>query len=399
LRFGRTKSRLFCGLNADMPRPLVSVMIATRDRAPELRRTLELVQQQQYESLEIVVIDDGSREPVEPLVREFFPLAEVIRHEDSQGQCQRRNEGFSFSKGEFILHLDDDCCFTRPQDLDVAVAYLAERPSAGAVVFDLYNGPVLPDGLPPSDSMPGCVRSFVGAAILFRADAIRQTAGYRPFYRADGEEDELALQLLGRGWQILYCPFILAHHRLSALNRNSPGSWRRKLGNDIWTVVLHLPARRLPVEIGWKLVVAAWDAVRLLRFAAFCQGVWRCLLGLRRAWRLRSPFSPVALRRYDALRLRSVLTESEFDNPPTWSMSDFRGWWLCWHNRARNASLWEGKGDKGSSNIVRYAHEHSVTRRPRRGTARPATAAAEAPRGTRIRTALPNPSDVRRHDQ
>jgi GT2 family glycosyltransferase len=335
-------------------------MIATRDRAPELRRTLELVRQQHYDSLEIVVIDDGSREPVEPVVRELFPQAVVVRHEDSQGQCQRRNEGFAVSKGEFILQLDDDCCLACAQDLDAAATYLAERPTAGAVVFDLYNGAVLPDGLPPSNAMPGCVRSFVGAAILFRTDAIRQTAGYRTFYQAQGEEDELALQLLGRGWQILYCPWILAHHRLSALNRNSLATWRRGLGNDIWTLVLHLPARRLPVEIGWKLVVAAWDALRLLRFATFCQGVWRCLLGLRRAWRLRSVFSPVALRRYDALRLRSVLTESEFDNPPAKSLGDFSGWWSRWRNRARNASRWEDKTDMGSSSIVRYAHEFPV---------------------------------------
>lgn len=340
-----------------MLQPLVSVMIATRDRAPELRRTLELVRRQEYEALEVVVIDDGSREPVAPLVRDFFPRAVVIRHEDSQGQCKRRNEGFAISKGEYILHLDDDCCFVRPGDLDAAVRYLTERPAAGAVLFDLYNGPVLPDGLAPSSAMPGCVRSFVGAAILFRTDAIRQTAGYRTFYLAQGEEDELALQLLGKGWRILHCPWILAHHRLSTLNRNSLSSWQRALGNDIWTLVLHFPLRRLPIEVAWKLVVAGWDSIRLVRFAAFIKGMWRCLLGLLLAWRLREPFSTLALRRFDALRLRSKLTETEFDDPPVTSLSDVGTWWHRWRNRARNASLWEAAGDKGSSNIVRYAHE------------------------------------------
>ena len=281
------ESRVDCLRDGELgpAEPLVTVMIATRDRAPELQRTLELLRQQQYEPLEIVVVDDGSRGEMEPVVRKLWPQATVIRHDESRGQCQRRNDGFAASQGEFILQLDDDCCFTKPGDLGAAVQYLAERPAAGAVVFDLYNGSVLPDTLRPSSAKAGCVGSFVGAAILFRADAVRQTAGYRAFYQAQGEEGELALQLIAKGWQILYCPSILAHHRLSAMNRNSLATWRRGLGNDIWTLVLHMPARRLLVEVGWRLLVGVWDAVRLVWFGTFCQGVWRCLLGLPQVWR------------------------------------------------------------------------------------------------------------------
>ena len=341
----------------DADPPLVSVMIATRDRAPELRATLELLRHQTYEAIEIVVIDDGSKEPVEAVVRAFYPDARVIRHEESRGQCERRNEGFAAARGEFILHLDDDCCFTKPNDLAEGVHSLIARPTAGAVVFDLYNGPTLPEELDPSRANAGCVRSFVGAAVLFRTEAIRQTAGYRTFYQAQGEEDELALQLLSKGWCIFYCPWILAHHRLSSLNRNSLATWGRGVGNEIWSRILHLPVRRLPAEIGWKVAVAFGDAIRLLRYRAFFQAIWRCVLGLKRVWRLREPLSPLALRRYDALRLRSVLTEAEFADPPTVSAADCLGFWRRWRNRARDSSFWEGgPSGRGESNIARYAH-------------------------------------------
>ncbi len=339
-------------------RPLVTVMIATRDRAPELKRTLELLKEQQYAPLEIVVVDDGSKEVMEPVVRTLWPNAIVIRHEDSQGQCQRRNEGFAASHGEFILQLDDDCCLTKPGDLQVAVQYLSKRPKAAAVIFDLFNGPVMPDGLLPSSAVPGCVLSFVGAAILFRATAARGTAGYRSFFQGQREEEELALQLLSTGWQILYCPIILAHHRLSELNRDSLGGWRRGIRNDIWTRALHMPGHRLPIELGWTLVVGIWDMVRLARFRAFCDAIWTCVLGLRRVWRLRQPFPPMALRRYDALRLRSVLAEADFEHPPGISIIDLRRWWSRWRRRARDRSSWENGGPgTGSSHTVRYSHE------------------------------------------
>jgi GT2 family glycosyltransferase len=332
-------------------------MIATRDRGPELRVTLDLLRRQQYQPIEIVVIDDGSKQPIESVVRALWPDAVVIRQDVSQGMCRTRNTGFAASHGEFILQLDDDCCLTQPGDLEHSVRQLVERPAAGAAIFDLYNGAVLPDDLEPSRAQAGCVKSFVGAAILFRTAAIRQTAGYRTFYDAQGEDGELALQLLSKGWQILFCPTILAHHRLSTLNRNSLNTWRRGLGNDIWSLVMHFPVRRLPMEVGWKLFVGFWDMIRLARYVGFCQGIWRCLIGLSRAWRLRQPFSELALRRFDALRLRSVLMEAEFENPSSVGPADLRGWWSRWRNRARDASLWES-GDRGSSNIVRYAHQY-----------------------------------------
>src|SRR5215471_8421946 len=155
-------------------KPLVSVMIATRDRSPELRRTLELLRQQRYEALELVVVDDGSKEPVEPIVRQLWPDATVLRYDQSAGQCQRRNDGFEASRGEFILQLDDDCCFNNPDDLSSLVQYIVARPKAGAVICEIFNGQTLPDDLPPSAAAAGCVLSFVGAAIMFRADAVRQ---------------------------------------------------------------------------------------------------------------------------------------------------------------------------------------------------------------------------------
>lgn len=332
-------------------------MITTKDRAAELRETLQSLLKQHYEPLELLVIDDASSEPMEALVHALWPDATVIRHEESRQCCVRRDEGFQVSRGEYILQLDDDCCLTQPNDLATAIRYLSARPRAGAVIFDLYNGPALPANLPPSTALPGCVASFTAAAALFRTKAIRETVGYRPFYVAQGEEAELGFQFLEKGWSILFLPSILAHHRLSNLNRNTVGTWRRGLGNDIWTLLLHLPMRRLPVEIGWKFAVSALDMVRLARYRAWAGGIWRCVLGVGTAWRHRKPLPPLALRRFDALRIRGVLTEEELENPPAVRLADLLNWWSRWKNRARDASRWQRQTTTGSSGIARFAHE------------------------------------------
>ncbi len=120
--------------------PLVTILIATKDRLPELRLTLSEQRKQQYSSLQMLVIDDGSKEPVGAAVLEEWPDAVVVRHETNAGQCVRRNEGFSLAKGEFILQLDDDCSLIDPTALALAVKTLRDNPKAER--FSLFTSSI-----------------------------------------------------------------------------------------------------------------------------------------------------------------------------------------------------------------------------------------------------------------
>ena len=88
--------------------PLVSILIATKDRPDDLRRTLRELRRQVYPAIELIVIDDGSATQLQPIVNEEWPQAVFIRCEQSLGQCKRRSEGFQIAKGDYILQLDDD---------------------------------------------------------------------------------------------------------------------------------------------------------------------------------------------------------------------------------------------------------------------------------------------------
>lgn len=338
--------------------PLVTIMIATKDRPSELFITLTEMQKQLYPAVEVLVIDDGSAVPVEPLVREAWQDARVIRHEVSAGQCTRRNQGFDLAAGEYILQLDDDCNFIDRDDLARAVERIETDPEAGALCFYLINSPTLPKKFDNAALSPGVVASFVGAAVLFRKKAVLQTKGYRTFFTNDWEEEELALQLLHRDWRILFFPRIVAHHRLSSLNRNSPRTWMRGLRNRLWSMIIHMPLRRLFLELGWKLGVGGWDAIRLFRFRLFFRAVGEALLGIPRALQLRASLSGIALRRYDALRLHPVLSPADFTSPPAFTWKVFLVYLRRWSNRARNQSVWHNdKSDTGTSYTVAYAHE------------------------------------------
>ncbi len=87
---------------------LVSVIIPTYNTKKELlRKTLDSVLYQDYSNLEIIVVDDGSKEPFSGLDKEY-KNRRIIWHRlnKNSGPAYARNVGVEISSGELIAFLD-----------------------------------------------------------------------------------------------------------------------------------------------------------------------------------------------------------------------------------------------------------------------------------------------------
>ncbi len=110
--------------------PQVSVLIPTLNRIELVRRAVESVQQQTFTDWEIVIIDDGSTDPIAALEREYEKVR-VVRHPRNLGISPARNTGVQSARGKYIAFLDsDDAWF--PRKLERQVALLESRPDLGA---------------------------------------------------------------------------------------------------------------------------------------------------------------------------------------------------------------------------------------------------------------------------
>src|SRR4051812_20110393 len=116
----------------------VSVVIPTYNRGAKLRDTVRLILESDLTSindLEVIVVDDGSREPAEQFITDLTKPANValraIRQANS-GPAAARNHGAQDSRGEIVLFIDDDI-FVPPDLISNHVKAHLERP--GAVVF------------------------------------------------------------------------------------------------------------------------------------------------------------------------------------------------------------------------------------------------------------------------
>jgi len=85
----------------------ISVVIPTYNRAHLLGRALDSVLSQTLPPLEIIVVDDGSSDGTEALLKHSYPQVDYLCQEH-QGVSRARNHGVAESRGEWIAFLDSD---------------------------------------------------------------------------------------------------------------------------------------------------------------------------------------------------------------------------------------------------------------------------------------------------
>lgn len=116
----------------------ISVVVPTRDRPASLRRCLAALAAQDAPGLELVVVDDGSRdvEAVAAVVAGAGAHARLVRG-DARGPAAARNRGVVASAGRIVCFTDDDC---EPEPSWAGA--LAERAGEGAVAAGVTRPPV-----------------------------------------------------------------------------------------------------------------------------------------------------------------------------------------------------------------------------------------------------------------
>jgi glycosyltransferase involved in cell wall biosynthesis len=132
--------------------PLVSIVIPTRDRASLLQKCLESIfKKTDYRNYEVIVLDNGSREPdaLEFLVAlEKWERVRVERVGGPFNYSRLNNRGVELSRGSFIALLNNDMEVLNDGWLSELVSR-ALRPEVGMVGARLWypNGPIQHGGV------------------------------------------------------------------------------------------------------------------------------------------------------------------------------------------------------------------------------------------------------------
>lgn len=108
--------------------PLVSIVIPVYNAAPDLARCIESVRRQSYANIEVLLINDGSRDASGPICRMYERVDSRIRviEKPNAGVSAARNDGIAAAQGDYLQFVDSDDYLP-----DNATELLVQRAEAG----------------------------------------------------------------------------------------------------------------------------------------------------------------------------------------------------------------------------------------------------------------------------
>jgi glycosyltransferase involved in cell wall biosynthesis len=229
---------------------MISLSVILPTHAPmlgTLSRTLQALQSQTLSrsEWELLLVDNASPQPLSFELTAWHLQGRVVR-EENLGLTHARLRGIAEAAGEILVWVDDDNLL-EPTYLERVVAEFKARPRLGAAggkslpeyveaPAEWYSPDLAPLGCRDLGEetcvarwAEGSSRGYpefapIGAGLATRREAIRQWAeavhgdprriafGRRGTALTSGEDNDINLTLLGKGWEVAYFPELSLTH-------------------------------------------------------------------------------------------------------------------------------------------------------------------------------------------
>ena len=219
--------------------PLVTVFVLNWNRREDLLEALASVRRQTYRTIEILVLDNGSTDGSVDAAKSNFPEARIVRLDQNYGCPGGRNRGIAQAQGEFIFFLDNDGLL-REDAVELAVNQMATIPriaviTAKTVYYQTGEERFLFGTRREKVNESFFTNGFSGGASMHRASIYKEVGTYPDDFMYGGEEGDLALRLLDRGYLIKYVPAVVMYHKILHSARNRPQEFLYRCSNALAT--------------------------------------------------------------------------------------------------------------------------------------------------------------------
>lgn len=238
-----------------MSGPRTTVVVATRNRAGELARTLDELAALRPRP-PVVVVDDASTDHTAQTVAER-PDVELVRLRARAGAAAR-NAGVARVRTPYVAFSDDDSWWA-PSALRRAEEILDAHPDVGLLAGAVLVGPEQrPDPVnvelresPLGGTDPGPdVLGFLGCAAVLRVAAFTEAGGFSPLLGFGAEEALLAADLAACGWRLCHHPDVVAHHHPSPHRMPHDRRVALEARNQMLIALMRRPWPRVAGEVG-----------------------------------------------------------------------------------------------------------------------------------------------------
>lgn len=228
-----------------MCRPTVSVITVNYNQAHVTCALLRSIQQYAPHNIEVIVIDNCSAEPIEPILREQFPEVICISSPHNRGFAGGNNLGIMAAKGKYLLFLNNDTEITSGM-IETLLAACSRLPDAGIVCPKIcyFEPPRLIQYVGYTEMNPYTARNTTvgngepdqgqynktmrthyahGAAMMLPRSVVDKVGMMPECFFLYYEELDWCEQIKRAGYGIYVEPSALVYHKESvSVGRNSP---------------------------------------------------------------------------------------------------------------------------------------------------------------------------------
>jgi glycosyltransferase involved in cell wall biosynthesis len=199
---------------------VLSVIVPVYNSTRVLTECLAALARSSYRSFEVIVVDDGSTEPIEPIVASH--RFRCVRVAGPGGPARARNHGARVATGQYAVFVDADVCVHR-DTLERFAERFASNPELAAVIGSYDDAPAEPNFLSQYKNIfhhyvhqnsEGKIGTFWSGCGAIRRDLFLMVGGFdEQRYRRPAIEDiELGTWLSAAGHLIVLDKSIVAKH-------------------------------------------------------------------------------------------------------------------------------------------------------------------------------------------
>jgi len=189
--------------------PLVTAVIPCFNAAATLLRAIASVRGQSYPNIEIIAVDDGSRDGTPALLRQQEALGVRVITQANAGAAAARNAAIAVARGEFLAFLDADDEW-HPDKIARQINLLTSHP---AMVLAGCRAEVIGlDGarLPVNASREPTVGAeawrtllhhsfFIPSVLAARTEVVRRIGGFTAAMRAGEDDQDFCIRMALQG--------------------------------------------------------------------------------------------------------------------------------------------------------------------------------------------------------
>lgn len=300
-----------------MNRPTVSVVIPLYNKQDEVTRAVLSAAAQSYQSLEIIVVDDGSTDLSAERVEKLNLEQVRLISQPNAGVSAARNRGTQVARGEYVAFLDADDWWEEGF-LSEIVSMIEEFPDCG--LYSTGFNIVSRDSVHAADTpkVRGVVDNFFRESLTRYVSMPSSSAVPREVLIESGGfpvgmklgEDQYLWAVIARSRKVCFSPMRLMNYSRVAANRSSSIYVAEQTQHSLHELYdpmgdPYMNEYIARVELGKALVISAKggtkearEAERFCRFTRFNRRSWRKLYVLNR---LPVRLRPAALAIYNRL--------------------------------------------------------------------------------------------------